>query len=223
MTKRRVYGALAGVVLVSAIVLAAVFGMAQDEPDSTAAIGGSVGDEIAQRSGGETDESVHISGHWTIEVREPDGTLVSRHEFDNAFVGRRAFSSYLARSWTVGPWEVRLDGPQRPWQVGPNTTAPGRVVEPDHPEVNQVIFRTLTATVPDTGPNADKLVLSGTAVAWNDGTLDSVYTTQCYCSPSVAPSDCNTFQQNLISQATIGTVPVSAGQQILVEVVIDCS
>ena len=32
MTKRRVYGALAGVVLVSAIVLAAVFGMAQDEP-----------------------------------------------------------------------------------------------------------------------------------------------------------------------------------------------
>jgi len=27
-----------------------------------------------------------VHGHWTIDVREPDGTLVSHNEFENALV-----------------------------------------------------------------------------------------------------------------------------------------
>src|SRR5438034_4820551 len=29
-------------------------------------------------------EGIQVHGHWTIEVREPDGTRVSYDEFDNA-------------------------------------------------------------------------------------------------------------------------------------------
>jgi hypothetical protein len=66
------------------------------------------------------DEGLKVRGHWTIDVRQPDGTLVSRHEFDNALVlttsnqsrgGDLLLVSMLGRTMTMStrsPWVVFL-------------------------------------------------------------------------------------------------------------------
>jgi hypothetical protein len=60
-------------------------------------------------------EGIHVHGHWTIEVRNPDGTVVTHREFENSLVttaysGALLLPSLLARNGTVGWWEVVLAG-----------------------------------------------------------------------------------------------------------------
>ena len=64
----------------------------------------------AQQSGalpGGPHAGIQIHGHWTIEVREPDGTLVTHREFDNALVatGPETLASILSRQRSPGLWE----------------------------------------------------------------------------------------------------------------------
>src|SRR2546423_15522419 len=37
-------------------------------------------------------EGIKVHGHWTIEVRNPDGTLVTHREFENALTSLGAYS-----------------------------------------------------------------------------------------------------------------------------------
>lgn len=57
-------------------------------------------------------EGIKVHGHWTIEVRDADGTLVTHREFENALTssGGGELARYLARSSTVGQWNVGLVG-----------------------------------------------------------------------------------------------------------------
>ena len=55
-------------------------------------------------------EGIKVHGHWTIEVRNPDGTLAERREFDNILgpTGAETLVNLLGRRNSVGGWHIRL-------------------------------------------------------------------------------------------------------------------
>lgn len=63
---------------------------------------------------GGNDEGIEVHGHWTIEVRNPDGSLDERYEFENALVdyGKQALGELLDTSFqaTLDRWEILAGG-----------------------------------------------------------------------------------------------------------------
>jgi len=59
-------------------------------------------------------EGIKVHGHWTIEVRNPDGKLVTHTEFENSLTTANAYSgsalltNTLGRTTTIGGWEILL-------------------------------------------------------------------------------------------------------------------
>jgi hypothetical protein len=165
-------------------------------------------------------EGIKVHGHWTIEVRNSDGALVTRREFENALTssGGRDLASYLARTATVGQWNVGL--------LAANTTLyidePGPSVGAPNPGT---VIGVLTVSAPPNGT----LVLSGSGSAPISTTITSVFTEPSSCAPTIAPSTCNVASGNQTG-ASLGTLPqltsatlpspvaVTAGQTIAVTV-----
>src|SRR5208337_4944362 len=56
-------------------------------------------------------EGIKVHGHWTIEVRNPDGKLVAHREFENSLTipGGVVLSQVLARQNSVGAWSIFLN------------------------------------------------------------------------------------------------------------------
>jgi len=71
-------------------------------------------------SGDGSHEGIRVHGHWTIEVRNPDGALVTHREFENSLAasGSQNLTQILGRQTILGQWNVELDGPN-----GATTTA----------------------------------------------------------------------------------------------------
>ena len=54
-------------------------------------------------------DGIKVHGHWAIDVRNPDGTLSSHNEFENALInGGQALAVILSKAAPVGVWRVRL-------------------------------------------------------------------------------------------------------------------
>jgi hypothetical protein len=64
----------------------------------------------APSQGGGQQEGIKVHGHWTIEVLNPDGSLVKHYEFDNALepTGKTTLASLLTRNSSPGFWIVLL-------------------------------------------------------------------------------------------------------------------
>jgi hypothetical protein len=91
-----------------------------------------------------------------------------------------------------------------------------------------VPFKTLTATVPASGPNAGKLVFSGQATADADGGFDSVLTAGAPCAGTIAPASCAPLLSSGAHVTFTGrlfptSIPVLANQIVQVTVVISFS
>lgn len=56
-------------------------------------------------------DGIKVHGHWTIDVKNADGTPAAHYEFENALVqtGQNLLSSVLAHKGTVVGWAVLLD------------------------------------------------------------------------------------------------------------------
>jgi hypothetical protein len=122
---------------------------------ATAAIVAAGGATLLTAAGGQR-EGIKVHGHWTIEVRNPDGTLSARHEFENALVDTGAvnLARLLSRANAPGMWGVSLYSPAGT----PNCMAIGiPCILSEHPGYGAP----LRAEVPSEGPNAGRLVLSG--------------------------------------------------------------
>jgi hypothetical protein len=63
---------------------------------------------------------VKVHGHWTIVVRNPDGTVTDRRDFENslAFGGAYLLQNILGGTVTPGAWAISL-GAQLPGNTGP--------------------------------------------------------------------------------------------------------
>lgn len=97
--------------------------------------------QAADARGGGPSEGIKVHGHWTIEVRNPDGSLASRHEFKNALVpgegdaalARMFHRNQLSWKWVVEVGEVTGDGMGGPClpPVTPPNGMPCTVRQPD--------------------------------------------------------------------------------------------
>src|SRR5687768_11054291 len=128
-------------------------------------------------------EGIKVHGRWTIDIRNPDGKLVSHREFENALTpgGAEVLGLFLRRTSMAGRWRVQLN---------PSSTSPGPpcidsdggpavcfIHETGSPFFQEFpnIFKTLTISS-DGGT-----LLVGTATAQRTGDIARVQTILEYC------------------------------------------
>ena len=100
-----------------------------------------------------TGEGIKVHGHWTIEVRNADGTLGSRRDVENALVvsqtgGASLLAGFLANHYSDPIWTVSL--------YGPNTTGPCR-----HDDTPQFPCRITEERAPSSGTEYSKNLVLG--------------------------------------------------------------
>jgi hypothetical protein len=138
------------------------------------------------QSNGAPAEAITVHGHWTIDVRNPDGSLVTHNEFENELANPRVLAMILTRSFTIGSWEVYVmpNNSGTPCGFYGNTGLPAacRLTESAQ---GTTMFPTLTVNNVD-----NKIVLSGTATAAMNGSIGKVATSVGVCSPATAPAAC---------------------------------
>jgi hypothetical protein len=179
-------------------------------------------------SGDGSHEGIKVHGHWTIEVRNPDGSLAARRVFENAYSPSSFLANLLAREASVGFWFVGLNG---------SVSAPGpcgggacQIYETGYPlstPLPPFAFQGLTVSA-----TANTLVLAGSMTAPSTGTIGIVFTSDLPCPSSTLPSTPCTITP-LSPQTLTGTtltpgsstppISVSQGQIVSVTVVISFS
>jgi Na+-transporting methylmalonyl-CoA/oxaloacetate decarboxylase gamma subunit len=55
-----------------------------------------------------THEGIKVHGHWTIEVKNPDGKLVTHREFENSLAPNNGRCYWQASSWGQSPKEIGM-------------------------------------------------------------------------------------------------------------------
>jgi hypothetical protein len=173
-------------------------------------------------------EGIKVHGHWTIEVRNPDGKLVKHREFENSLdpnAGAAALANPLDRGAVGGLWMITLAG-----SLCPNLCA---LTESAATVLGA--FKTLTVTLSGSQTMNPHLVLSGTMTAPQSGSVSAVETWETQCAPTVAPANCLdtnslTVQSprgsifgvyGVFTGTLIPAINVSAGQ--LIQVTVDIS
>ena len=152
-------------------------------------------------------DGVKVHGHWTIELKNPDGSVAAHHEFENALVnqGARVLATLLQGNAPRGFWLVQLGAATGGGPCGPNAT-PCFLTEPGYP-----IQRALLSV--DLMANGEAVKLSGSVTADLDGDIALVTTTQAIGNQSF-----------VFSQRTLAApIHVVAGQSISVSVVFSFS
>ena len=167
-------------------------------------------------------EGIKVHGHWVLEIRNRDGSVASRREFENSLAtgpnnGGALLATILAgaanTSSTVGPWLVLLSGSNALGVAqNPGLSCPG------FPCSN-----TLTVS-----SSTGQLVLQGaTPLATAPITINTVQTLLLLCGSQVSPQSC--LQTNssgaggTLTAYTFSPMTVQAGQDIAVTVTISFS
>ena len=125
-------------------------------------------------------EAIKVHGHWIIVIRNPDGSVASRREFENSLdVTGQTFLSWLlaGQSGTFG-WVVQI-GPLCGKGKSETCSLTEATLANDPNAVTLFksgLMPVLFASAPTTGPNAGAIVLSGSAVAANSGAIEKVST-----------------------------------------------
>jgi len=192
-------------------------------------------------SSGGSQEGIKVHGHWTIEVRNPDGKLVTHREFENslAFDGPLNLATALGGAATVGLWRIEVDFANFP--AGPclSNNSPSFCLIHQNTDTNVpsqpgIDFFNLTVSAPfRPDPNAGKLTLNGTITVATPGAISDVGTALGGCAPSVATANCtlgpafNSFMVLGFSAFSVATVSpainVAVGQLLQVTVVFSFS
>jgi hypothetical protein len=186
------------------------------------------------------DSGIKVHGHWTIEVRNSDGTLVTRREFENAlaFDGPLNLATALGRTATVGLWRLEIDFANYPsgpcvFNGSPIYCLIHESGDTNVPGSGSNDFYTLNVTAPfRPDPNAGTVTLVGTFTVQNPGPIAAVGTALGGCAPTVPLSSCtlgpafnsyNVLGFSAFSSATIAPISVIAGQLVSVTVVFSFS
>lgn len=177
---------------------------------------------------------IKVHGHWTLEVRDPDGSLVRHVEFENSLVG--STGSYLLAGLLTGTysssaqtWSITISGSPNPcsFNNGPSfclIQSPSFCTGPCQSNA----FNTLSVTSPSNSSNTGDIVkLTGSALATFAGQINYVETDDIPCTSTVAPQSCTWsssgqvgYQFTSATNFTGSPVAVAAGQTIQVTVAI---
>src|SRR3990172_1924035 len=101
-------GGLAVAGAVALVVLVGAFSGDSGEADRSAARASQ--DDSAGSAADPSDlgEGIQVHGDWVIEVRNADGSLAERREFQNQFLASHFMDLVLARTASVGEWGLTL-------------------------------------------------------------------------------------------------------------------
>jgi hypothetical protein len=172
-------------------------------------------------------EGIKVHGHWTIELKDPNGSLASTHEFENALIvsmngGSALLSGLLANFYSDPIWTVSLYGPDT---TGPcrHDTAPQmwpcRITEARSPFSGGEYSKNLVVGLPVVSSGgvrpAGTFELSGSATAVHDGPITLVDSAWYVAAR-------NTFG-SFTAKALPSPIQVRAGQIIQVKVVFSFS
>lgn len=160
-------------------------------------------------------EGIKVHGHWSIVIKNPDGSVASRHEFENALVssGSDMLAQLLARTASTGGWGISVVpsgaglsscGGNLPCVVIENGIATGVIS----------VSSNLTVAY---APNPFRTTLQGSYQATSAGDIAQVFTLLGACPPSVTPSACPTASNNsgqgtFSSRTLASPIAVQSGQ-----------
>lgn len=181
---------------------------------------------------GTPSEDIKVHGDWAIEVRDPDGSVVTRREFNNALElsGAQLLIRMFARINTFGLWQVQIGGDAGTPQPCSNNAC--LIVEPTDPDANANTwtFNNLSVQPFQVGAPTQALILTGNFVAQQDAVLTVVQTLSKSCDATVSPQQCAQTGQAAgfvtlpVTRAQIPSPPtVLTGQQVLVKVTLSFS
>jgi hypothetical protein len=188
----------------------------------------------AKQRTGDPHEGIKVHGHWTIEVRNADGTLVTHREFENSLWsggGDGVLVSALSRQFVNGLWMIGLNN-FGGTGVCPHiltNQCPGSccLVEAGSTQaVDGHVFKTLTVQT-TSDPLNPHLILSGTLTASVAGGINQLFSDTLLCSASVLPGNCleansvNGGLYRILTSTTITPVNATIGQ--LIQVTVDIS
>jgi hypothetical protein len=153
--------------------------------------------------------AIKVHGHWTIDVRNPDGSLASHNEFENALVanGATLLSGLLAHNGnTALGWVVYLDG--------------GGIAEPIVAQsVPAVLFNFASTNLTVATQAGGQLVLQGSLQAGATTTVSTVTSDLFFQRADGSLGGGGEFSQRTLSQP----ISAQAGQIIQVTVVFSFS
>ena len=188
----------------SIVAVLIVSGAAAAQESSAARAGSSAQPDRGAAPGND----IKVHGHWTIDLRNPDGSLASHNEFENACVEcGQVIGLILSRQAGVNLWQVRLLGISPVCEYGgfPAYCSVAEVGAQVTPDIQGYFFPTLTLTT-----SGATFTLHGNLVATFDGDISEALSSA-HLSTAVG-----TLQ---FSQRTLGTpIPVAAGQTVYVTV-----
>jgi hypothetical protein len=195
-------------------------GQTQAAPGKTASVAKSVAPAAQTATATESPDkglstSIKVHGHWVIEVKNPDGKLVSHTEFENSLNSAFILAHFLTGNSTVGEWGILLGDPKSPPCTATILTAfnnpyNGAAVEYQGPFCVLSQMAPPAAIYPqncNSGPNSGcaynlqfgyannldaSLGLSGSVTVPNSGIISQVQTIVSACGNNVAPSTCPT-------------------------------
>ncbi len=148
------------------------------------------------RSRGGMHEGLTVHGHWVIEVKNPDGTVVSQTTFENKLINPSFLSSLLTGGASAGTWEVDLGSNLGSTPCGQTVC---RLVEPGSlfnrscttPPAASNLECWLTVTVPASGASAGDIVLTGSTIALQAGSINVASSDIISCGNTVSPATCD--------------------------------
>ncbi len=189
-------------------------------------------------------EGIHVHGHWTIEVKNPDGKLFTHREFENGLStinGAGLLAALLGRVVTPGSWQVQLQDSARQNAI---------IITEANSAASTDCQDTLNSSSLDSGSCSSNLTLTGPQEGGSGLTggsltfagsgivpqgfpaaLGVVFTQNAVCAPSTSAQTCfsslnfiDSPQLTFRNLDGVGTdppsVPVTAGQSVSVTVVI---
>jgi hypothetical protein len=197
---------------VAALTLSGAVGQAQSQsgsksgPASTAAARAMKKDGLSQNAGKGTHTGITVHGHWLIEVRNRDGKIVARREFENSLVSYGALNlALLLSGWEVpGGLYVTLSDPTSPTMGSPCQGAPNPLLGAGSCYITQPApsypvggLESPLCSSPNSGPCSNNLalsignsntglVLSGSILATQAGNVGAVGSFLETCSPTAS-------------------------------------
>ena len=166
-------------------------------------------------------EGIKVHGHWTIEVRNPDGSVVRHVEFENSLVttgdntGASLLAGVLGRVVTPGSWIVVLGANPADaiyiFEPGsPASSASCQLVQSNNPNNNIVCSNNLSVNGPQLGSGGISsgsltgatLTFSGSGVVPLQNfppAITSVQTGSLVCAASTSPTSCSTTSSGTLA------------------------
>lgn len=178
-------------------------------------------------------EGIKIHGRWIIEVRNQDGVLASRLEFNNALVptaGARALAGLLGRFYRhIQLWEIFLETPEVGVCAGWPPEFPSCRIQ-EYLGAGPAPMGTLSVFVPTfvvgggvTIPDTGTIELRGMTQFAAQGTIRRVATNLNLCRDAACQSSEGPSFYNFTSHTLPSPIPVAANQVVQVTVVFSFS